>query len=52
MSPRYQQAKRKERSQLLTEMEQVSKLHRKHLIRLLNGQSLGPNNMFSGLMSR
>jgi len=40
MASRYQKAKRSERSQLLTEMEQVSKLHRKHLIRLLNGQSL------------
>jgi hypothetical protein len=40
MASRYQQAKRSERSQLLTEMEQVSKLHRKHLIRLLNGESL------------
>jgi hypothetical protein len=40
MEPRYRKAKRKERSQLLSEMEQVSKLHRKHLIRLLNGQSL------------
>ncbi len=40
MAPRYQQAKRKERSQLLSEMEQVSKVHRKHLIRLLGGQSL------------
>jgi hypothetical protein len=40
MASRYQKAKRNERSQLLTEMEQVSKLHRKHLIRLLNGQSL------------
>jgi hypothetical protein len=40
MSERYRKAKRKERSQLLSEMEQVSKLHRKHLIRLLNGQSL------------
>jgi len=40
MAPRYQTAKRNERSQLLSEMEQVSKLHRKHLIRLLNGQSL------------
>jgi hypothetical protein len=37
---RYQKAKRKERSRLLTEMEQVTKLHRKHLIRLLNGASL------------
>jgi hypothetical protein len=40
MAERYQQAKRPERSQLVREMEQVSKLHRKHLIRLLNGQSL------------
>src|SRR5579863_2509515 len=40
MTSRYRQAKRKERSQLLTEMEQVTKLHRKHLIRLLNGESL------------
>ena len=40
MEPRYRKAKRKERSQLLSEMEQVSKLHRKHLIRLLNGESL------------
>jgi len=40
MESRYRKAKRKERSQLLSEMEQVSKLHRKHLIRLLNGQSL------------
>jgi hypothetical protein len=40
MAPRYQQAKRKERSQLLSEMEQVTKMHRKHVIRLLGGQSL------------
>ena len=40
MAPRYRKAKRKERSQLLSEMEQVSKLHYKHLIRLLNGKSL------------
>ncbi len=40
MCERYRKAKRKERSQLLSEMEQVSKLHRKHLIRLLNGESL------------
>jgi hypothetical protein len=40
MVPRYQQAKRKERSQLLSEMEQVTKLHRTHVIRLLGGQSL------------
>ena len=40
MAPRYRKAKRKERSELLSEMEQVSKLHRKHLIRLLNGPSL------------
>ena len=40
MAPRYRKAKRSERSELLSEMEQVSKLHRKHLIRLLNGESL------------
>jgi hypothetical protein len=40
MAPRYQQAKRKERSQLLSEMEQITKMHRKHVIRLLGGQSL------------
>ena len=40
MSSRYQLARRKERGQLLTEMEQVTSLHRKHLIRLLNGESL------------
>src|SRR5437764_10215101 len=40
MAERYRKAKRRERSELLSEMEQVSKLHRKHLIRLLNGESL------------
>jgi len=40
MASRYQKAKRSERSQLLTEMEQMTKLHRKHLTRLLNGASL------------
>jgi hypothetical protein len=40
MASRYQHAKRKECSQLLTEMQQVTKLHRKHLIRLLNAASL------------
>jgi hypothetical protein len=40
MAARYQQAKRKERSQLLSEMEQVTKMHRKHVIRLLGGPSL------------
>src|SRR6266487_1357923 len=44
MCERYRKAKRKERSQLLSEMEQVSKLHRKHLIRLLNGESLQRKN--------
>src|SRR5438874_5452789 len=39
MAERYRKAKRSERSALLSEMEQVSKLHRKHLIRLLNGKS-------------
>src|SRR6266516_4675042 len=40
MAMRYQKGTRTERSQLLTEMEKVTKLHRKHLIRLLNGKSL------------
>src|SRR5216684_3070397 len=40
MYERYRQAKRQERSQLLSEMEQVTKMHRKSLTRLLNGQSL------------
>lgn len=40
MAIRYQKARRNERSQLLTEMEQVTKLHRKHLLRLLNGETL------------
>jgi hypothetical protein len=31
MYPRYQKANRQERSRLLTEMEQVTKQHRKHL---------------------
>ena len=40
MAPLYQQGTRKHRGQLLTEMEQVTSLHRKHLIRLLNAESL------------
>jgi len=40
MATRYQKATRNERSELLTEMEHVTHLHRKHLIRLLNGTSL------------
>ena len=40
MSERSRKARRKERSELLSEMEQVSKLHRKHLIRVLNGPGL------------
>ncbi len=40
MAARYWKAKRKERSQLLTEMEQVTKMHRKSLTRLLNAESL------------
>ncbi len=40
MATRYQKGTRKQRSQLLTEMEQVTTLHRKHLIRLLNAESL------------
>jgi hypothetical protein len=37
MRRRYAQASRKERGQLLDEMEAVTELHRKSLIRLLNG---------------
>ncbi len=40
MAPRYWKAKRKEQSRLLTEMEQVTKMHRKSLTRLLNAESL------------
>lgn len=40
MAARYRKAKRHERSQLLSEMEQVTKMHRKSLTRLLNGPSL------------
>src|ERR1700732_3782153 len=40
MKPHYLQAKRGERSRLLTEMEQVTGLHRKSLLRLLHAASL------------
>lgn len=40
MKARYQKAKRKERGQLLSEMEAVTGLHRKSLTRLLNAPSL------------
>jgi hypothetical protein len=40
MKPRYQKAGRSEQSDLLTEMEQVTGLHRKSLLRLLHGESL------------
>ena len=40
LKPRYQQAKRAERSRLLTDMEQVTGLHRKSLLRLLHALSL------------
>jgi len=40
VKPRYQQAKRAERSRLLTEMEHVTGLHRKSLLRLLHARSL------------
>ncbi len=40
MAPRYQAADRAGRGALLTEMEQVTGLHRKSLTRLLNGASL------------
>ena len=40
MKPRYQEAKRAEQSRLLTEMEQVTGLHRKSLLRLLHASTL------------
>lgn len=40
MKPRYQQARRAERSRLLTEMQEVTGLHRKSLLRLLHASSL------------
>lgn len=40
MKARYQKASRKEQSELLTEMGQVTGLHRKSLLRLLNSESL------------
>ena len=40
MKPRYMKAKRGERSALLSEMEQVTGMHRKSLTRLLHAESL------------
>jgi hypothetical protein len=40
MKPLYQQAKRPERSRLLGEMQEVTGLHRKSLLRLLHAKSL------------
>lgn len=40
MWPRYQKADRAERTRLLTEMEQVTNMHRKSLIRVLHASSL------------
>ncbi len=40
MKPRYMKAKRGERSALLSEMEQVSGMHRKSLTRLLHAKNL------------
>jgi hypothetical protein len=40
MRPRYQKANRGEQSDLLSEMEQVTGLHRKSLLRLLHAQTL------------
>jgi hypothetical protein len=40
MKSRYLNAKRKERSALLSEMEQVTGMHRKSLTRLLHAKSL------------
>jgi hypothetical protein len=40
VAPRYARADRRGRGRLLTEMGQVTKLHRKSLVRLMNGPSL------------
>lgn len=40
VAPRYARAKRNERRKLLTEMGEVTKLHRKSLVRLMNAPSL------------
>src|SRR5712692_10889965 len=40
MLPRYERANRQDRGQLLQEMETITQLHRKSLIRLLNAESL------------
>src|SRR5438445_13045738 len=40
MKPRYQQAKRAERSRLLSEMQEVTGLHRKSVLRLVHASSL------------
>lgn len=40
MEPRYRAGTEEQRGELLGEMEQVTGLHRKSLIRLLNGASL------------
>ncbi|MFU8796470.1 MAG: integrase, partial [Dehalococcoidia bacterium] len=40
VAPRYARAKRRERSELLTEMGEVTELHRKSLIRLMGMPSL------------
>ena len=37
MQPRYQEASRRQRGRLLDEMEQVTRLHRKSLGRLMSG---------------
>lgn len=40
MKQRYQRANRQERGHFLDEMEKVTDMHRKHIIRLLNGPDL------------
>lgn len=40
MKQRYDRANRRERGQLLDEMEKVTDMHRKHIIRLLNAPDL------------
>ena len=45
MKQRYRKAKRRERGELLDEMEAVLGLHRKSLIRLINGDLTRPRTL-------
>ena len=42
MQPRYQRARKREKQELLDEMELVTEMHRKSLTRLLNSRDLSP----------